>query len=427
MQVLECGEQRLVGLGKVEADVAVFGLAEEAAARHACHLGVLRQVAGKILVACVAGFGDVAHHVVGALGLHELHVQVGQAVAEELALVGVLGRELVVVGVGHGESHHGGLHERGGRAHGEEVVHLLGDLHHFLGGDDVAQAPAGDGVGLGERPARDGAALHARQAGEIYVLVGGVDDVLVHLVGDDPHVVLLGQARDCLKLGACEDAAARVGGVAQDERFHALLRHGGLERGLVEGERGRHERHVDGLGVAQDRVGAVVLVEGREHDDLVAGVAHGVHGAHHGLGAAAGDDDVLVGVDVDAHEAALLGGERLAEVLRAPGEGVLVRALVGDLRQAVEELLGRVKVGETLGKVDGAVLERHAGHAADDRVGEAVGRRAECFHGRGVLSGVCGVYRVQLERICSHLASRPAMTRAISSSSSARKRVCRRR
>ena len=212
------------------------------------------------------------------------------------------------------------------------------------------------------------------------MLVGGVDDVLVHLVGDDPHVVLLSQARDRLKLGAREDAAAGVGGVAQDERLHAVLRHGGLERGLVEGEGGRHERHVDGLGVAQNRVGAVVLIEGREHHDLVAGVAHGVHGAHHGLGAAAGDDDVLVGVDVDAHEAALLGGERLTEVLRAPGEGVLVRALVGDLRQAVEELLGRVEVGETLGEVDGAVLERHAGHAADDRVGEAVGRRAEGFH-----------------------------------------------
>ena len=267
-------------------------------------------------------------------------------------------------------------------------MHLLGHLHHGLGRDDVAQAPAGDGVGLGERPAADGALLHARQACEVDVPVGGVHDVLVHLVGDDVDVVLGGQAGDDVELCAGEDAPAGVGGVAQDERLHARLRHGGLERGLVEGERRRHEGHVDGLGLAQDGVGAVVLVEGREHDHLVAGVAHGVHRAHHGLGAAAGHHDVAVGVDVDAHEAALLGGERLAEVLRTPGEGVLVRPLVGHLRQAVEQGLGRVEVGEALGEVHGAVLERHTRHAADDRVGKAFGGLAERLHGeRGSFRG----------------------------------------
>ena len=69
-------------------------------------------------------------------------------------------------------------------------------------------------------------------------------------------------------------------------------------------------------------------------------------------------------------QAGLLRGERLAEVLRAPGDGVLVEVLVRYLRETVGDLLGRLKVGEALRQVDRAVAQGHARHPADDGIGE---------------------------------------------------------
>ena len=45
--------------------------------------------------------------------------------------------------------------------------------------------------------------------------------------------------------------------------------------------------------------------------------------------------------------------------------------LVGDLREAVEDGLGRVEVGEALGKIHRAVLVGDTGHAADDGIGKS--------------------------------------------------------
>ena len=60
--------------------------------------------------------------------------------------------------------------------------------------------------------------------------------------------------------------------------------------------------------------------------------------------------------------------QRLAEVLRAKGHSVLVRAFVSRFGQSVQQLLRRVKIREALRKVDGVVLIVDAGHAADDRI-----------------------------------------------------------
>ena len=53
-----------------------------------------------------------------------------------------------------------------------------------------------------------------------------------------------------------------------------------------------------------------------------------------------------------------------------------VIAVVGDLGQAVQNSLGRVKVRESLGQVDRAVLIGDAGHPPDDRI-----RKMRCARG----------------------------------------------
>mgnify|MGYP007042151922 CR=1 FL=1 len=79
------------------------------------------------------------------------------------------------------------------------------------------------------------------------MLVRGVDDVLVRLVGDDERVVLLGETQDRQELSAREDLTAGIGGIADDDRL-GLLREGLGELIGVEGEVRRAQRHVDRLG-----------------------------------------------------------------------------------------------------------------------------------------------------------------------------------
>ena len=205
------------------------------------------------------------------------------------------------------------------------------------------------------------------------MLVGRVDDVLVDFVGDAVGVVLFAEVGDKGELLAGKDLAAGVGRVAQDDCFGIVVAEGRLEDFTVEVKGGRVERHIDGLSPRENGVSAVVLVERREDYDLVAGVRDRHHGGHHGLGGAAGDYDVLVGVNRHAHKMLLLGGKRLTHGLGAPGDGVLVvkrLGVGGDGAEAIEQLRRGIEVGEALRQVDGAVLIGDARHATDDGIGK---------------------------------------------------------
>ena len=302
-----------------------------------------------------------------------------QPVEEDLALLCVQGRHLVVVALREVEAHDGGLLQRRRRADGQEVVHLLGILDHVCRADQVAQAPAGDGVGLGKGGAADHMIGDLRQGTGVDVLVGREDDVLVHLVGDHEGVVLLAQASNEEQLFFGEDLAARVGRVADDDRLRVLAE-GVLEHRAVEVERRRDERHEDRVRAGENGVSAVILIKRREDDDLVAGIADGHHRAHHCLGAAAGDKNLGLRIDLAAVGLALLAGERLTEVLRAERDGVLMRALVSHLAQAVGDRLGRREIREALGKIDGADLVADAGHTPDDGIGKRLNAVAQLWH-----------------------------------------------
>src|SRR5262249_16943794 len=90
------------------------------------------------------------------------------------------------------------------------------------------------------------------------------------------------------------------------------------------------------------------------------------------LGGAAADGDVLVGVVVQAVERPRLGGDGLAQGGGAPGDGVLVVAVLDGPAGGVLDGLRRVEVGHALAEVDGVVLLGQPGHLGDDRLGEVV-------------------------------------------------------
>lgn len=82
---------------------------------------------------------------------------------------------------------------------------------------------------------------------------------------------------------------------------------------------------------------------------LSPGVCDRHHGGHHGLGGAASDYDILVGVHRHAHKMLLLGGKRLTHGLGAPGDGVLVierLGIGGDGAEAIEQLRRGSKSGK---------------------------------------------------------------------------------
>ena len=293
-------------------------------------------------------------------------IQPGQ---EVVALCGVEGLQFLIVVFRQLQPGHSSLLQGCCRAHGEEVVHLAGTLDDLGGSDEVAQTPAGDRVGLGQRIAGDGVLEHTGQAGHADVLSGRIDDVLIHFIGHHKGVVLDCQLCNGFQLVPAEHLAAGVGGVAQDQCLGTLGK-AFLDKRNIKLISRRNQRDINGLCPGKNGVGPVILVKRREDHHLVAGVADGHHGCHHGFGAAAGHADLGVGIHLVVQGRAGLFRQCLTEVLRAKGHGILMRAVVGGLCQRIQQLLRRVKVRKTLRKVDGIVLVIDAGHAADDRIRE---------------------------------------------------------
>ncbi len=249
-------------------------------------------------------------------------------------------------------------------------MHLACGVHDLRRGYDVAYAPSRYGIRLGKRRARYRALPHAGKRREVRVHVRIVDYVLIDLVGDHVGVVLLGELGYELQLAAGEHLSAGVGRIAQYDRL-GVLGEGGLQLLRIEVVVRTAEPDVYRDRPGEDGIRPVVLVVGREHDNLVPGIDDGHHGYHHRLGAAAGHEDLGIGIYRPAHEPRLLPGEGLPEIGGPPGDGVLVRTLAGDLRQAVRELDRGVEVGEPLGEVDRPAFVRYACHTPDHRIGES--------------------------------------------------------
>ena len=374
-------QQGLVFFGEVEPDDVLHILLEEGGAGY----GGDPHLPGHLLAELHVGLApfqvgaNIRQDEVGALGIGEGDADIAQPVGEELLHVGVVGPKLLIIAVRHLQTGHGGLHQRGGSAHGVEIVVLLDLVHNGLGRNGVANAPAGDGIGLGQGGAGDGPLPHAGHVAHIAVLVRGVDDVLIHLVHNGVHVVLDAQAGNQLQLLLGKHLAAGVGGVADEDGlgvlFEGILQHVGVEVELR-----RHQRHIDGLAVGEEDLGVVVLKIGGEQHHLVPGVGEGKDGVHHGLGGADGYHHLSVRINVPAHKTLALFGQSPAEVGGTHGNRVLVGALIAHLGQTVHQRLGGIKVGKALGQVDGVVGDGDTGHPADDRVGKILGLAAHGLH-----------------------------------------------
>ena len=91
---------------------------------------------------------------------------------------------------------------------------------------------------------------------------------------------------------------------------------------------------------------------------------------NHGLGRAAADRDLAFRIDLDALPQLHLPGNRVAQALGAPGDGVLIDVGRNRFLRRALDLRRRRKIGKALRQVDGAVQHGLTRHFADDRLGE---------------------------------------------------------
>src|SRR5271157_1036057 len=210
-----------------EADLlgAVLRVVVEAGAGDAGYTDVFDQIFGEGDVARgggIIGFvemetGDVRHDVVGAAGFVNGEAGGGEDFQEALALGGIVGGQLVVVGLRRFEREGAGLLQRSGRANSQKIVDLADGLRGFRRGDGPADTPTGDAVSLGHAVDDDGVVAHAVQPRHGDVLGAIVDDVLVDFVGNAVGVPAHAEIADEFEFGAGENFAGGIVGRVQDD------------------------------------------------------------------------------------------------------------------------------------------------------------------------------------------------------------------
>ena len=105
-------------------------------------------------------------------------------------------------------------------------------------------------------------------------------------------------------------------------------------------------RHGAGHGGA----GGIGVVGRLEHHDLVAGLAQRQHGGGDGLGGAHGDEHLVSGSSSRPYQAALVGGDGLAQLGDAVAGRVLVAPRPDGVDRDLRSSVGPVGVGEALAR-----------------------------------------------------------------------------
>ena len=196
------------------------------------------------------------------------------------------------------------------------------------------------------------------------------DDVLVDLVADQVGVVAGRQLGHDLQLLPRPHLGRRVLGVVDQHQLGAS-REGGAQLVGVEAPRGWVQVDEAGNAPTPADHGQVAVVERLEHDHLVARLDEAEQRGGEGLGGAGGHHRLPRPVDVEAVEAAAVGGDGLAQLGDSHHRGVLVPAVHGLAGGALQHVEGEALVGEALAEVDGPVLFRQTGHHLEDRGSEA--------------------------------------------------------
>jgi len=363
-----------VFLGIAEAEeVFSAASAEEGRASDGGYAGIGEELAGFLLGGFAGDSGGIGEDVVSAVGDRGCEASAGEGSADEVAL-GLVFEGHVGVEAGGKLQESGGCSvlERCGGADVGEVVEVADGGKPLGASGEVAETPAGNREGLGEAGDGDGAFGHAGERGDAEVFRAFVEEVLVHLVGEDEEVVLDGEGGEEFELGEGEDLARGVRGRVEDDGAGARG-DGGTEAVEVEGPVGCVKWDGDRGNALRAEGEEVVAVEGLEDEALVAGVEERLEGAVHSAGSAGGDEYLAFWVGGDVVE----GGELLRDGFAEAGDAVEacvdVMAIADSADGGLDDGVRWIGVADALGHVD--AVDGSAGdvHGANLRLDE--GRR----------------------------------------------------
>src|SRR5512133_1494244 len=242
--------------------------------------------------------------------------------------------------------------------------------------------------------------------------------MFVHFVGDHVSVVFLGKLDDIAQLFPREDLATRVARITDDNGFCALGK-GPPEFVTIELESRWTKFDIDRLCTGQNRVRAVVLIEGRKHDHLVVWIHQTHQTCEHCFRTAARHYQVGLRTDRIAQPVFKFSGQCAAEILCAPRDGVLMKGAVNCLVCGLKKFCWWVEIGKALREIDRSAFVTSPSHFANDGLGEPLGTQRGLDHGTryiaqpnsdaGSCPSICATNHSRTAPCASRRTTRPAV------------------
>jgi hypothetical protein len=206
----------------------------------------------------------------------------------------------------------------------------------------------------------------------VMVLRVVVEHVLVNFVGDGVSVPADAKIADGFDFGASENFAGRIIRGVQNDGFGGRAERSGqflrIERPI-----GRLQFDEARSSPGENRVRAIIFVEGLEDHHFIAGIDDGHHRGHHRFGRAAANGDFAFGIDLNSLHAPEFFGDGIAEIFGAPGDGVLIDVRGDGHARRFFDFFRGGEIRKALREIYSVVFHREARHLANYRFGELRG------------------------------------------------------
>ena len=227
---------------------------------------------------------------------------------------------------------------------GIDMLLKLVDLHDgVMRTDGEAEPPAGHGVGLAEAVGHNQAVTDLRIARKADLGLTGVDQLLIHLIGDNPRVIFQRERHQQVDFLSGKDLAGGIVRVVEEDAL-CLRVHRGAELLRIKPEVPvKGDVHDLCLRLSQLHHGGIAHIIRREQNHLIARLQQGAEGKEHRRLDARGHDDIrraVFGREAGVH----VFCDQFTKLRQALGGGIMRKARVHRFRGRVQNILRRPEV-----------------------------------------------------------------------------------
>ena len=209
--------------------------------------------------------------------------------------------------------------------------------------------------------------IHSRKGSHTSMMVRRIDHMLIDFICNHKGIIFQSQLSDPHQFFPGKHLSAWIGGIADNDGFCSCLKSFFHQMHIKIVFR-RNQRNINRLCSGQNSICSVVFIKRRKDHNFISRIADGHHGAHHGLCTSAGHHDLRFRINSPSNGLSLFSGKSFSEVLCAKGHRILVRPFIGRLSQGIHDLLWRIEIRKSLGKIDRSVFIADPGHPPDHRI-----------------------------------------------------------